>query len=204
MSLYSQEWAFKTLSEVPASVLSILNGIIKSEGGFVNSKTDAGGATNFGVSIVAARSKGVAYFDYNGNGVVDVDDIKRITPEIAKAFFFTEYFIYPKFNMLPETIWPVALDMSVNMGSPTAAIIIQSSNFVAQTASGMGIHLAPDGIVGSTTAKVCASAAKINEKNLINGICDRRIEEYREIVRKRPANSIYLKGWINRASSFYS
>lgn len=46
------------------------------EGGFVNDPLDRGGATNKGVTIATWRQVG---YDKDGDGDIDVDDLKKIT-----------------------------------------------------------------------------------------------------------------------------
>ena len=50
--------------------------ILKWEGGFVNDPLDAGGATNKGVTIATWRACG---YDKDGDGDIDVDDMRLLT-----------------------------------------------------------------------------------------------------------------------------
>jgi len=61
-----------------AKVDILLPFILKWEGGFVNDPTDKGGATNKGVTIGTWRQVG---YDKDGDGDIDVDDLKLLTVE---------------------------------------------------------------------------------------------------------------------------
>jgi len=50
--------------------------ILKWEGGYVNNPADLGGATNKGVTLSVWKQQG---YDKNGDGVIDVEDLKQIT-----------------------------------------------------------------------------------------------------------------------------
>lgn len=54
--------------------------ILSFEGGFVDHPNDPGGATNRGVTIATWRSVG---YDKDGDGDIDVDDLRIITAQDA-------------------------------------------------------------------------------------------------------------------------
>lgn len=193
--MFNEEWAQETLSTTPKSVCNIAYDVVAKEGGFSDNPHDAGGVTNYGISIVTARSYGTQ-FDYDGDGIVTASDMKLITPSIAAAFYVQEYFYKPRINLLPECLYPVTLDMSVNMGS-NAVKIIQHAAII------LGGKITPDGIIGPTTAACCQKLTQAdNGKSLINLICSLREIFYRQLVASRPSNKVFLTGWLNRAASF--
>ena len=62
--------------------------ILSFEGGFVNDPKDRGGATYRGVTIGTWRSQG---YDKNGDGVIDVKDLRLITAEDATRIMRRNY-----------------------------------------------------------------------------------------------------------------
>ena len=62
--------------------------ILSWEGGYVNDPCDAGGATNKGVTIATWKKQG---YDKNGDGVIDVKDLKLITNDDACSILKKNY-----------------------------------------------------------------------------------------------------------------
>lgn len=87
----------------------------EKEGGFSNDPDDPGGATNYGITLQTARENGL---DIDGDGDIDVDDIKQMTPEAALAVYKNKYWS-PLFDVdlnLPWDIAIAAFDAGVNCG----------------------------------------------------------------------------------------
>lgn len=193
--MFSEAWAQETLNTTPKEVCNIAYDVVAKEGGYSDNPHDAGGVTNYGISIVTARYYGVQ-FDYDGDGIVTASDMKLITSSIAAAFYVQEYFYKPHINLLPACLYPVALDMSVNMGS-NAVKIIQRAAII------LGGKITPDGIIGPSTAACCQKLTQAdNGKSLINLICSLREVFYRQLVASHSSNKVFLAGWLNRAASF--
>ena len=62
--------------------------ILKWEGGFVNHPNDPGGATNMGVTLKTWKSQG---YDKDGDGDIDVVDLKKITKQDAIKMLKNNY-----------------------------------------------------------------------------------------------------------------
>ena len=62
--------------------------ILRAEGGLTEDKYDTGGITNYGVSLAFAKdTKDLELFDMDDNGIINREDIKKLTIEDAtKAF----------------------------------------------------------------------------------------------------------------------
>ena len=61
-----------------ANIQQLIPLILKWEGGFVNNPADLGGATNKGVTLSVWKQQG---YDKNGDGIIDVEDLKLISTE---------------------------------------------------------------------------------------------------------------------------
>lgn len=87
--------------------------VFEKEGRFSNDKDDPGGATNYGITLLALKEAGV---DVDGDGDIDVDDIKKLTPEVAVQVYKEKYW-----NAIGgvDLDWPLAIaafDTAVNVG----------------------------------------------------------------------------------------
>ena len=62
--------------------------VLEHEGGFVNHPNDPGGATNMGVTLKTWKSQG---YDKDGDGDIDVVDLKKITKQDAIKMLKNNY-----------------------------------------------------------------------------------------------------------------
>lgn len=181
------------------TVRDIANGIVLREGGFVNDPDDLGGATNFGVTIHTMRRLGL---DLDGDGDVNIEDVKALQRDQAVDLFIEHYFVAPGLAALPELLQASVFDMYVNAGSSAVKIL-------QRLLRDMGYVLSVDGIVGPQTLAGAHDAALrapqsfvdaygIARRNYYFRIADRRIES-RKFARTRAGCK---GGWIRRAEEF--
>lgn len=83
------------------------------EGGFVNNPADPGGATNLGITIGTAKENKM---DIDQDGDVDIDDIKKMTPEAAYTVYKSKYWDAINASALPWDLAIAAFDAAVNCG----------------------------------------------------------------------------------------
>lgn len=165
-----------------ADIRSLYPFIQKWEGGFVNDPADAGGATNKGVTIATWRAHG---YDINGDGVIDVEDLKLISDNdminvIMKPHYWDKWKAdqiqsQKIANILVDWVW----------GSGSYGIKIPQRI--------LGVK--PDGIVGPITL------AAINAEDpdvLFAKIYQERLDYIERICVSRPLNRKFRRGWINR------
>lgn len=89
--------------------------ILAKEAGYVDHPSDPGGATNRGITLAYARSKG-RLFDNDGDGDVDKEDIKLITVGQATATYREWFWRDVAGDDLPAGLDLVMFDYAVNSG----------------------------------------------------------------------------------------
>lgn len=176
--------------------------IVRREGGWVDDPDDRGGATNYGVSLKYAQGIGL---DLDGDGDTDAQDIKLVTPEKAVELYLQDFFYGPKIDRLPECLHSVMFDTAVNTGAGGAIIILQTLLGILHDALPDQIFDCgrPDGALGKKSFRSAVEALdQTGEKILVNAYVDQRIQYYKDIVRRRPSQKKFIKGWTKRALEF--
>lgn len=151
--------------------------ILKHEGGFVDHPRDPGGATNKGVTIGTLRKLGM---DLDGDGDVDVTDLKRLTEADAAKVFKRFYGDAVQADLLPRGLDYAMTDFAVNSGPGRAAEHLQRI---------LGAKV--DGHIGPMTL---AALKGRNVADLINDLCDSRLR----FVRALSTWATFGKGWQSR------
>ena len=181
-------------------VRDILTHSLGIEGGFVSAERarrvgDPGGATNHGISLRYAASKGLL-FDLDQDGDVDEADIRLITPEQALDAFYRDFYLAPKLDRLPAELQPVMVDYQINSGA-------QAVKSLQSVVGNYGFATTVDGGIGpKTIAAVEQCLARVGAAVLINALCDERLRFLRDLVRRQPWRQPNLAGWTSRALSF--
>ena len=185
----------------PKHPRQIAREIIAREGGYVDDPDDPGGATNHGVTIHTLRRLGL---DLTRDGVVDADDVRKLSRDEAEEIFLRDYFYGPRLDLLPVPLQAVVFDMQVNAGR-------QAVRLLQRLLRDMGYDLAIDGAMGPQTARAAHAAAAVNETALVDAYGIARRNYYFDLADRRPAMRKYARsknggkgGWIKRAESFVS
>lgn len=177
---------------------TVFKHILKIEGGYVDHKSDRGGATVYGISLrfakavgeIDANRDGFKDLDLNFDTVIDGADIRLLTPEIAEALYLKHFWIAPGFWSLPRPLDAALFDQAVN-GGTTAAIKLLQRALVAY-----GRPVAIDGVLGPVTRSTATGA---NGDRLLRLYREAAANRYRAIVAADRSQQAFLKGWLRRA-----
>jgi lysozyme family protein len=161
--------------------------ILRHEGGFVNDKNDAGGATNFGVSLRWLKSRGLLTELEHQTGTDDaVAAVAKMTREDAEAFYKKFWWLaYGYGGIVAQMVSNKIFDMAVNLGAPRAHRMVQAA-----------VGVKTDGILGNGTL------GEINHTSpgsLVLVLQNTQAQFYRTLVAQKPQLQEFLSGWLNRA-----
>lgn len=153
--------------------------VIKSEGGYVWDKNDAGGETNLGVTKAAWSS----YLDRPvANG-----EMKALTIDVVKPFYKKMYWDKVHGDELPGGLDYAVFDFAVNAGTGQSAKFIQRA-----------VGANADGVIGSITMALIASH---DSTELLDSFTKQKEDFYHGIVERKPDQEEFLKGWLDRVAS---
>ncbi|NJO37609.1 MAG: glycoside hydrolase family 108 protein [Rhizobiales bacterium] len=171
------------------SVDSMIDDIIRREGGFVDHPADRGGPTCYGITQrTLAR--------YLGREVTR-DDVRGLSRELAAEIYRRAYYLEPRIDALPPGIRAFLFDSAVNHGPRRAIKFLQQ----VLNAAGFG-PLGVDGLSGPQTRRDARSAADVMGPWLLAALAEERRMFYRLIVARDPAQRVFLNGWMKRVAEF--
>jgi lysozyme family protein len=153
--------------------------VIKSEGGYVWDKNDAGGETNHGVTRVA-------WGEYLGRAIMD-GEMKALTVDQVKPFYKKQYWDRCRCDDLPAGVDYAVFDFAVNAGTGQAAKFLQRA---AGTKD--------DGAIGPGTL---AAVSNHQPNEILERFSEQKEAFYRGIVSRRPDQEKFLKGWLARVEA---
>lgn len=151
-----------------------LAAVLESEGGYTNDKSDAGGPTNWGITIWDARM----YWKHDATAA----DVRKMPLSVAKGIYKSKYWDKVHGDDLPAGVDYCVFDYGVNSGIGRAAMVLQ--RLVGEV---------DDGVIGPHTL---AATAKAPAMKLINDICDERLA----FLHRLRNWSVFGKGWTRRVA----
>jgi type VI secretion system secreted protein VgrG len=171
---------------------SYLKEVLRWEGGYVNDPDDRGGETNRGITIGAlskAKSQGL---------VPQTVTIKSLTTDLdsVKKIYEVNYYKAGKCDKMPHPLAYAHFDACVHHGLAGAGKLLQ------KMIVSFGQKIAVDGAVGP---KTLSALETLTSTKPVASLCAeynmKREERYRAIVRGKPSQAKFLKGWLNRLNS---
>lgn len=165
--------------------------IFKHEGSYVDDIDDAGGVTNFGISLRYLKGENI---DINEDGAIDEIDIRTLTQDSAKILY--KKYWWDRYNYAEITDQNVAtkiFDMAINMGVEQTHVLVQRA---CNEVNGKLI-LQVDGILGAKTLQLINS---LNSERLLCALRNKAANFYRLLVRRNQKYAKYIHGWLKRAA----
>lgn len=148
--------------------------VLRHEGGWVNHPKDPGGETNMGVT---KRT----WEEWVGHEV-DSGSLKNLTVEDVAPLYKQKYWDKIRGDELPSGVDYALFDLAVNSGTGRAAKMLQQI-----------VGVPADGAIGPKTID---SVGKMNPRDLIDEICDKRLA----FLQGLPTWSTFGRGWSRRVA----
>ncbi|MGI9492293.1 MAG: glycoside hydrolase family 108 protein, partial [Geminicoccaceae bacterium] len=99
------------------NIESMIDDVLRREGGFVDHPADRGGPTNFGITQrTLAR--------YLGRDVAR-EDVRRLSRDLAAEIYRRSYYLEPRIDAAPADIRAFLFDSAVNHGPRRAVRFLQ-------------------------------------------------------------------------------
>lgn len=160
--------------------------LLRLEGGYVNHPLDKGGPTKYGVILSVWQQYG---HDKDGDGDIDAEDIKMLSEDdaryIAKKIFW-DYFRAD--FILNQSVAEFIVDWGYHSGRKIVAKIVQRV-----------LKVTIDGIVGAQTLAAINCA---DQEKLFDQLKSERTVFLENIVKRRPDQMVFYRGWMNRLKAF--
>ena len=179
-----------------ATINAIIEEVLANEGGYVNDPRDAGGETNFGITIATARANG-----FTG-------PMKAMTRDFARGVYVKQYVEAPGFDKIAAispSIGAELVDTGVNMGPKVAAQFLQRALNGLNNQGKDYADLLVDGSAGQKTRDALTAFLKKRgaegERRLLMLLNALQGERYLSLCEGRAANEAFLFGWLARIAA---
>lgn len=172
--------------------------VLKNEGGFVNNENDAGGATNFGISLRFLRQLSIPklrqYGLFRDPANLGVTDVESLTVDQAKNIYQKEFWEEAPYEKLEsQFIVNYLFDMSVLHGTSQAIKILQRATWATRSITALSLQ--DDGFLGEYTI---LAVNNIAVAPLLIALQAERAGYCRLLAAINPKDKENLHGWLNR------
>jgi len=167
---------------------TIINEIIRVEGGYVNDPSDSGGETTFGITIDTARA-----YPYLG-------PMRNLPRSIAFNIYSVKYWDAVQGDdmvKLSEAITAEVVDTAVNMGPKRAAKFLQRSLNAFNNRGQKYPDIIANGIIGPATLAALRGYLNSNdEQTLVKVLNCLQGAAYVELAERREKDEKFINGWF--------
>ena len=173
------------------SIDTILDDVLAAEGGYVNDPKDAGGETNWGITVAVARASGY------------VGPMKDMPKSVARDIYRDKYVVKPGFAgvaSVSEAIAAELVDTGVNMGPATAIIFLQRVLNALNNEGSTYADVKVDASLGPATMSALRRYLQLRGKHgevvMLRALNALQGARYIELAESRPANERFAFGWL--------
>jgi lysozyme family protein len=178
------------------TIEQMLADLLSKEGGYTNNPRDAGGETNFGITVGTARANG-----FTG-------PMRSMTRAEALAIYRKVYWTDPGYDAVSRLSMPLAaelFDTGVNMGPKTATTFLQRCLNVFNRGARDYREITVDGDCGGATIEALhdflSRRGDEGEHTLLKALNCLQGARYIELAEHRAANEDFVFGWISNRIS---
>lgn len=170
------------------SLDTLIDAVLRREGGYVNHQADRGGPTNFGITQATLSG-------WLGRPATAAD-VEGMSPVTAREIYRKQYFLAPGYDAIPDpALQELIFDFAVNSGPGAATKALQT------TLQKMGLYPgAIDGAIGPQTRQGLRGVT--NWPELYFRVKCERYELYLRFIGRDPAQAVFATGWANRMDDF--
>jgi lysozyme family protein len=162
---------------------TILDEIIRREGGYVNHPADRGGPTNFGITAQTLGS-----WRKLGRPATAAE-VQALTEPEARAIYRQQYITGPGFDAITHSaLLHLLVDAGVHSGPKRAVQWLQTA-----------LGVTADGVIGPKTRAALVAA---DQGVLYGKVLGQRLRHLGRLITHDPKQSAFAAGWMNRMAEF--
>lgn len=175
------------------SASAAIDFVLSKEGGLVDNPNDAGGITNYGISLRFLRNLQNPQFYGIHVESIEPDDIRHLTVEQAKALYLNEFWNHAPFGKInSQNTVNAVFDHAVNAGISPAIKCLQRACWAVMKTKGIPVD---DGVLGNITLNIVNQCVFY----ILPALRAERAAYYRALAEKNSEMKVFLEGWLARA-----